>query len=207
MLMKTKMLMVAGLAVFIIIIIAGVLNRKHEVISATPPQPITAAQPNPTATPAPGPASAIVVASIPAEAEPTIKSEPPTKAVSVANPLPTVASANPAKEPIKDPKAREALALVGLDPEAEAYWYAAINDPNLSAKERQDLIEDLNEDGLSDPKHPSPDDLPTILSRLELIEAVAPDAMDKVNADAFKEAYKDLVNLANVATGGGEPVD
>jgi len=31
-------------------------------------------------------------------------------------------------------------------------------------------------------------------------------AMDKVNADAFEEAYKDLLNLANVAMGGGEPV-
>ncbi len=43
--------------------------------------------------------------------------------------------------------AREALALVGLDPGAEEYWYAAINDPDLSAHERSDLIEDLNEDG------------------------------------------------------------
>ena len=31
-------------------------------------------------------------------------------------------------------------------------------------------------------------------------------AMDRVNADAFQEAYKDLVNLANVALGGGRPV-
>jgi hypothetical protein len=35
-----------------------------------------------------------------------------------------------------------------------------------------------------------------VLSRLALIEELAPDAMDQVNADAFAEAYKDLVNIA-----------
>ena len=89
---------------------------------------------------------------------------------------------------------------------AEAYWLDAINDPALSAQERQDLIEDLNEDGISDPKHPTLADLPLILNRLDLIEVLAPDAMDQVNADAFLEAYKDLVNLAAVAVGAGEPV-
>ena len=79
---------------------------------------------------------------------------------------------------------------------AEQYWAAAINDPNLPANERKDLIEDLNEDGLSDPKHPGPQDLPLIANRLRLIEELAPSAMDAVNADAFAEAYKDLQNLA-----------
>jgi hypothetical protein len=82
----------------------------------------------------------------------------------------------------------------------------AINDPTLPPNERQDLIEDLNEDGLSDPKHPTTDDLPLIFNRLLIIETVGPDAMDSVNANAFGEAYKDLVNLANLAMGGGEPV-
>jgi hypothetical protein len=105
-----------------------------------------------------------------------------------------------------DPLARAALALVGADEWAAIYWYQAINDPNLPANERQDLIEDLNEDGLSDPKHPNVEDLPLIVSRLLIIEEVGPYAMDEVNADAFLEAYKDLMNLANVALGGGEPV-
>ena len=99
-----------------------------------------------------------------------------------------------------------ALAWVGADEEAEAYWYVAINDASLPANERQDLIEDLNEDGLPDPKHPTADDLPLIASRLLLLEEIGPYAMDDVNADAFQEAYKDLVNLANLAIGGGEPV-
>ena len=89
---------------------------------------------------------------------------------------------------------------------AEEYWYGAINDPNLPAKERQDLIEDLNEDGLSDPKHPGLEDLPLILNRIVLIEKVAPTAPDQVNADALEEAYKDLVHLAGVAAGSGEQV-
>jgi hypothetical protein len=104
------------------------------------------------------------------------------------------------KPPIEDLMARTALSYVGVDPEAEAYWENAINNPNLSADERKDLIEDLNEDGLSDPKNPGPEDMPLIASRLMLIEELAPYAMDQVNADAFAEAYKDLTGLLN-----GEP--
>ena len=73
------------------------------------------------------------------------------------------------KAPPQDPLAREALVLVGLDPEAEAVWVDAINNPDLPPKERQDLIEDLNEEGFADPKNLTPDDLPLILNRLELI--------------------------------------
>jgi len=111
------------------------------------------------------------------------------------------------KDPLTDPDARDALSLVGLDPAAEAYWYYAINDPNVPVEERKDLIEDLNEHGLADPKHPSPDDLPVILRRIQLVEALGPEAMDEANAAAFDEAYKDLLNLARLAAGaGGEPV-
>jgi hypothetical protein len=91
--------------------------------------------------------------------------------------------------------ARSALGLVGADPDAEEIWVNAINDPNRSSNERKDLIEDLNEDGFPDPKNVTEDDLPLILSRLMLIEELAPDAIDEVNADAFQEAYKDLVNM------------
>ena len=109
----------------------------------------------------------------------------------------------PAQRELQDPTARMALAFVGADPDAEMYWYGAINDPSLSAHERQDLIEDLNEDGLSDPRNPTVDDLPLILSRIQLIETIGWNAMDEVNADAFQEAYKDLVNLALQVLGNG----
>ena len=123
------------------------------------------------------------------------KSEPKATATKPTTP--------PVREAIQDPMARVALAYVGADPDAEAYWYEAINNASLSAHERQDLIEDLNEDGLSDPHNPTMEDLPLILNRIELIEAVVWDAMDEVNADAFQEAYKDLVNLAIQAMSNG----
>ena len=161
--------------------------------NALPVVPPEEPLPVPVQTPAPAPTSPVI-----RSAPPSAK---PAKAAGAALP-----GAQTPKEPLKDPIAREALALVGLDPGAEEYWYAAINDPDLSAHERQDLIEDLNEDGLSDPKHPGLEDLPVLLRRIRLIEAGWPYAMDKVNADAFQEAYKDLVNLANLALGSGEAV-
>ena len=111
-------------------------------------------------------------------------------------------AANPALPPkrgkqILDPFARAALTLVGVDSSATEYWASAINNPNLSANERMNLIEDLNEDGLSDPKNPSEQDRQVILNRLQLIEQLAPRTMDDVNAAAFVEAYKDLVKMLN----------
>lgn len=98
---------------------------------------------------------------------------------------------------LQDPMARLVLPDVGRDDEATAYWFAAINDPSLPPAERKDLIEDLNEDGISDPKHPTDADLPLIASRVALIEQLAPYSLDRVNNDAFAEAYKDLVGLLN----------
>ena len=95
----------------------------------------------------------------------------------------------------RDPLARFALSLVGADPTAEEYWAAAINDPSLSAKEREDLIEDLNEVGFADPQNPTPDEIPLIVNRLQIIEQYAPFAMDDNNARSFSEAYKDLSNM------------
>jgi hypothetical protein len=133
-----------------------------------------------------------------AEAEPAAPVNQTNQAPVKQKKVTATKSGKPArvKPPIQDPDARAALSLVGADPLAEQYWAAAINDPNLPANERKDLIEDLNEDGLSDPKHPGPQDLPLIANRLRLIEELAPSAMDAVNADAFAEAYKDLQNLA-----------
>jgi hypothetical protein len=105
--------------------------------------------------------------------------------------------AAPALEPlIPVPQARLALSFVGADPVAEELWVAAINDPSLPPDARKDLIEDLNEDGFPDPRHITEDDLPLIMNRLELITTLAPESMDDVNAAAFAEAYKDLINMA-----------
>ena len=96
---------------------------------------------------------------------------------------------------LQDPLAREALALVGTgDPAAEDYWLEAIFDTNLPDEEREDLMEDLNEQGLADPRHPLPTDYPLILNRLAIIEEVAPQG-DEFMQVHLAEAYKDLVNL------------
>ena len=143
-----------------------------------PPMPVVKLQPGrnlqllPTPNPGPTP---VIEPELAIEEEPE-SLEPPEPAVSL-------------------PVARIALGFVGADPQAEELWYAAINDPNMPANARQDLIEDLNEEGFADPRNMTEDDLPLIYSRLALIEQVAPDAMDDVNAAAFAEAYNDLVNM------------
>jgi hypothetical protein len=112
--------------------------------------------------------------------------------------------------------ARAALDYVGADPDAEQVWAYAINDPNLSPSDRSNLIQGLNETGFEDPQNVTPNDLPLIVRRLELIEALAPDAMDESNAAAFAEAYKDLSALythaasqvpADESGGPASPVD
>jgi hypothetical protein len=96
----------------------------------------------------------------------------------------------------KEQRARTALGMIGHDPDADEVWIRLINDPSLSANARSNLIEDLNEDGLSY-RNLTLDDLPVIEYRLELIEDLLPYAMDEVNSDAFKEARKDLVSMAD----------
>jgi len=96
----------------------------------------------------------------------------------------------------KERRAREALGLIGHDPDADEVWIRLINDPSLSASARSNLIEDLNEDGLSY-RNLTLDDLPVIEYRLELIEDLLPYAMDEVNENAFKEARKDLDNMVD----------
>ena len=118
-------------------------------------------------------------------------------------PAPT--QAKKPKEPLHDPEARVAMSLVGIDPEAESYWLEAIFDSGLPDNEREDLMEDLNEEGLSDQKHLGPQDLPVILNRLAIIEEILPHA-DKFMVTHLGEAYKDLVNLAKITQGGGAPV-
>src|SRR5262249_55223640 len=103
-----------------------------------------------------------------------------------------------------DPDARVALTLVGFNPFAEAYWLDAIHDTSLPKSERQDLIDDLNEEGLPDPKHPTRDDLPLLLSRLQILEEIGPMLPEELD---WQESYGDLVNLVDVANGGGKPVD
>ena len=201
--MKTKTIFMALLALAVAGVITSVLLANRQ--PATKPADLTvAALPKVTAPPAVVPAKvAAVVAteiSVPGKitAMPTAQKKLPASPVVQKQ---NSGSGQKIKEPIQDPDARAALSMVGADPEAEQYWAAAINDPNLPANERKDLIEDLNEDGLSDPNHPGPQDLSLILNRLRLIDELAPLAMDQVNAEAFQEAQKDLLAMLD-----GKPV-
>ena len=134
-----------------------------------------------------------------AGAPPQSKNASPQKSAPVSTP------ARKPKPPLQDPTARVAMSFVGADPDAEAYWLEAIFDASLPDGEREDLMEDLNEEGLSDHKRPGPEDFPLIMNRLALIEEIAPDA-DEFMLLHLREAYKDLVNLSYITQGGGSPV-
>jgi hypothetical protein len=159
-----------------------------------------AAEPEQARKPGPRAATPVVVPVPPGSAPPekntvAAASPPMDGRAAPAAPAAKAKAAPRAKPELKDPLARVALSFVGADADAEDYWAGAINDPTLSAHEREDLIEDLNEEGFPDPKNLTAEDLPLILSRIVLIEDYVFDAMDEVNAAAFLEAYKDLVNM------------
>jgi hypothetical protein len=109
-----------------------------------------------------------------------------------------------AEKVVQDPLSRVALSLVGVDPEAETYWFAAIMNPNLPTSERQDLVDDLNEEGLPDPKNPTVDDLPLLLNRLDILEELVPWIDGNFE---WEEPRDDLLNLIARALGGGKPVN
>jgi hypothetical protein len=105
----------------------------------------------------------------------------------------------------KEPLARLALSYVGADAQANEFYQKAINDMSLTRGHRKNLIEDLNEDGFPDKRNITPNDLPLIENRIALIEASLPNASDPVNIAAFKEAYKDLVNMRARLTASPTP--
>ena len=192
--MKSKFIFTSLLAV----ITAGMVGTGY-VFNRPPPQPRMLVKVTGLAPAASQPAIPAMPTAVPPE---TVAAKPAVPLKPAMNHLLPVVQLTKSGQPkyekpaLQDPDARAALSMVGADPEAEQYWLSAINNPNLPAEERKNLIEDLNEDGLSDPRHAGPQDMPVILNRLQLIEEQAPDSMDQVNADAFAEAYKDLVNLA-----------
>lgn len=100
----------------------------------------------------------------------------------------------------KEPLARLALNYVGADAQANEFYQKAINDMVLTKSHRANLIEDLNETGFRDPKNLTAQDLPLIQNRIALLEQLAPSATDPVNLAAFKEAYKDLINMRETVT-------
>ena len=205
--MRMKTSFIAGGALFLGISLAVYYSNRNvpQLAASRPAATLVKVH---TMGPAPKPASVAPVTPVEApekpvmtESSPLASAPSPAQSAKPAVSLPRVpdfsAPVMPApkgqKAPILDPDARAALSFVGADPDAEAYWLEAIDDPTLPAEERQDLIEDLNEDGLSNPKHPGLQDLPLIENRLAILQNLEP--MDQVNADAIQEAAKDLSKM------------
>lgn len=64
-------------------------------------------------------------------------------------------------------------------------------------------MDDLNEEGFADPKHPTIDDLPLLIARMQLLEEAALWLGDQYE---WEEPYRDLQQMARVAAGSGETV-
>ena len=203
--MKIKAILISALVVVIGVAVMGwILSRRSAPQEAARKNPAQMPEPNPSAA---APASASTLALMEQSSNLAANTPPPQEMKADTSQRVTSAPAQTKKpkEPLHDPEARTALSLVGIDPDAEAYWLGAIFDSSLPENEREDLMEDLNEEGLSDAKHPGPQDLPVILNRLALIEEILPFA-DEFMVEHLGEAYKDLVNLAPITQDGSKPV-
>jgi hypothetical protein len=114
-----------------------------------------------------------------------------------------------ATDPVsKEQLGRMALAYVGVDPKAGELFHATIMDNSLNANQRRNLVEDLNEDGLSDLKNFSSDDLTIISKRLALTESYLKQSyvqQDQTLKDAFQEANKDLKKMLEKAAATKQP--
>jgi len=186
-----------GLVIVVLGLGLFVLNRRatEQMAPATRPKPATP-PPMTFAEPLP-PVSFVQTA--PTTRTNAARSRHFVKPARASVPQPQTNQTANADSQLQDPEARDALALVGEDPDADAYWLEAIFDNSLPDNERADLMEDLNEVGFDDPKNLTADDLPMILSRLELIGAVLPNA-DPFMTEHLTEAQKDLSNMFVTAT-------
>lgn len=98
----------------------------------------------------------------------------------------------------KEALGRVALTYVGANDQATELFHTAVLDTALKPDHRRELVEDLNQDGLSNKKDPSPADLEIIAKRYALTQAYLQQDYvqnDKVLNAAFREADKDLANL------------
>lgn len=128
----------------------------------------------------------------------TVKRRPratPTRTVAVAAQPEATSTPESAELRAIEERARVALAEVGTDEDAETAWLAAINNRQISAETRAELILGLAEEGFSDPDEYTEDDLPLIAARLDLIERIGPEALDETNTNAFNRVHEALTEL------------
>ncbi len=109
---------------------------------------------------------------------------------------------------VTDADSKEAIGRVGLtyvgspndqaNDQAVQLFHTAINDTSLAPDQRRNLIEDLNRDGLTNERNPTPDDLKTISNRYVLAQTYLQQTYvqnDPVASAAFQEALKDLTQM------------
>lgn len=109
----------------------------------------------------------------------------------------------------KEPLARVALAYVGTSEQALELFHTAVTDPAMLPDQTRNLIEDLNDDGLSNRKTPTAEDLQIIANRYAVTQAYLQQDYvrnDKVLNAAFREADKDLRNMLDKAAAATGPV-
>src|SRR3954469_10548425 len=194
--MKTKWIAAGVVAVIACVVGGMLLNHQQPARQIAPPKQIVSVDKAPPVQPETAPVTETVAPAPAVTSAPSVQSQP----TAPKSPAAQNQAQKPPKEPLHDPDAREALALVGVDPEAERYWLNAIYDTSLPDNEREDLMEDLNEVGFADPKNLSADDLPLIATRLEIIEQIAQGA-DPFMSEHLGEAYKDLWNMYGKVAG------
>lgn len=108
----------------------------------------------------------------------------------------------------KEPLARVALTYVGANPQAAELFHTAVLDQTLKPDQRRELVEDLNQDGLSNTRNPTPEDLKIVANRYALTQAYLQQDYvqdDKVLNAAFREADKDLRNMLQRAATAATP--
>jgi hypothetical protein len=95
----------------------------------------------------------------------------------------------------KEALGRLALSYVGADDSALELFHQAAFDPQLKPDQRRELVEDLNQDGLTQRKNPSAETLQIIAKRYALTQTYLQQDYvknDKTLFAAFQEANKDL---------------
>ena len=108
----------------------------------------------------------------------------------------------------KEPLARVALSYVGANAQALDLYHTALLDPSLLPDQKRNLVEDLNQDGITNRKAPTPEDLQIIAKRYELTQAYLQQGYvqnDPVLNAAFREADKDLRKMLERAAGNSPP--
>lgn len=95
----------------------------------------------------------------------------------------------------KERLGRFALNFAGANPQADALWSTAVLDPAVPLRNRDDLIEDLAEDGFENRRNPTERDLAIAKNRLALIEKYRSSADHERIAGAFAEAQRDLQRI------------